>query len=52
MQVEVCARPTAYDQLEFANSLAVEMQEWFEDYHDVSYPLDKMSASFSRPLYF
>ena len=42
-QVEVCACPNAYSQLEFANSLAVEMQEWFEDYHNISYPLSKMS---------
>ena len=47
LQVEVCARPNAYSQLEFANSLAVEMQEWFEDYHNISYALSKIS----RPYY-
>jgi aminopeptidase N len=43
-QVEICARPNAIDQTAFANSAAVELQEWFEEYHDVPYPLDKTST--------
>ena len=45
LQVEVCARPNAFDQLEWANSLAVDIQDWFGHYQNVPYPLSKMSES-------
>jgi aminopeptidase N len=31
------------DQTAFANSAAVEIQQWFDEYHDIPYPLDKTS---------
>ena len=40
-QVYVCARPNAIDQVDYALSIAGKMQEFFEDFHQIAYPLPK-----------
>jgi aminopeptidase N len=42
VNVSVCARPNAYDELGLAYSSAVKMLEFFENYFNISYPLTKL----------
>jgi len=41
--VQICGRPDAIkaNEADLANSVAANIQEWFEEYHDVEYPLNK-----------
>jgi aminopeptidase N len=42
VNVSVCARPNAYDQLDLAYNSSIEILEYFEKYYDVVYPLPKL----------
>lgn len=42
VEVNVCARPDAIDQLKYALDVAVKLTEFFEDYYKVEYPLAKL----------
>ena len=41
VNVSVCARPNAIEQLEYALGAAVKIIEFFESYYNVMYPLPK-----------
>ena len=41
INVSVCARPNAIDQLSYALDVAVKVIEYFESYYNVEYPLPK-----------
>ena len=43
LKVQICARPNAMDQMELANNVSAPIQTFFEEYHNVSYPLEKTS---------
>jgi aminopeptidase N len=42
VNVSVCARPNAYDQLDLAYNASVELLEFFEEYYNIAYPLKKL----------
>ncbi|CAF0711353.1 unnamed protein product [Brachionus calyciflorus] len=42
VQVKVCARPNAYDQLDLALNSSVDILRFFENYYQVKYPLEKL----------
>lgn len=42
VDVSVCARPDAVDQLEYALNVALKLTEFFETYYKVEYPLPKL----------
>jgi aminopeptidase N len=42
VDVGVCARPNAYDQLDLAYNASVELLEFFEQYYNIAYPLSKL----------
>jgi aminopeptidase N len=42
VDVSVCARPNAFDQLDLAFNSSIEILEYFEKYYDVLYPLPKL----------
>jgi aminopeptidase N len=42
VDVSVCARPNAYDQLDLAFNSSIEILEFFENYYKVGYPLPKL----------
>ncbi len=44
VNVSVCARPNAYDDLSLAYTSAVKMLEFFETYYNITYPLTKLST--------
>ena len=46
VNISVCARPNAMDQLDLAYNSAIELLEFFEDYYNISYPLPKLGIVF------
>ena len=48
INVSVCARPNAIDQLSYALDVGVKVIEYFESYYNVEYPLPKSGESCSH----
>jgi aminopeptidase N len=46
--IEICAKPTASDQLDLAFNSSVSLLEFFETYYNVSYPLPKLGKTFKN----
>ena len=46
--IEICARPTASNQLNLAFNSSVPLLEFFETYYNVSYPLPKLGKTFKK----
>lgn len=42
VDVSVCARPDAIDQLPYALNVSIRLTEFFESYYKVKYPLPKL----------
>ena len=42
IDISVCAKPNAQDQLELALESSIKMSEFFEDYYGIAYPLTKL----------
>ncbi len=42
VNVSVCARPNAFDQLDLAFTSAIELLEFYETYYKTKYPLPKL----------
>jgi aminopeptidase N len=42
VDVSVCARPNAFNQLDLAFDSSIEILEYFEKFYDVVYPLTKL----------
>ena len=43
VNVSVCARPNAYDDLYLAYNSSIKLLEFFENYYNKTYPLKKLS---------
>jgi aminopeptidase N len=50
VEINVCARPNAVDQISYALNVSIKLIEFFEEYYNTEYPLPKSGKNINNNI--